>query len=133
MIIDDEIDTAGSLMEAVGALQAEGATRSTRARRTACSLPTRSIASRTARSPRSSSPTPSAPPGADDPRLTVLSVAPLFGEAIKRIHRGESVGALFSSEVRLVEEMTFWDEAAEDDDDELDAARTEPFPVSARG
>jgi ribose-phosphate pyrophosphokinase len=28
-------------------------------------------------------------------RLTVLSVAPLFGEAIKRIHSGESVGALF--------------------------------------
>ena len=36
-------------------------------------------------------------------------MAPLFGEAIKRIHRGESVGALFSSEVQLVEEMTFWD------------------------
>jgi ribose-phosphate pyrophosphokinase len=28
-------------------------------------------------------------------RLSVLSVAPLFGEAIKRIHSGESVGALF--------------------------------------
>ena len=28
-------------------------------------------------------------------RLTVLSVAPLFAEAIKRIHTGESVGALF--------------------------------------
>ena len=55
------------------------------------------------------------PPGADDPRLTVLSVAPLFGEAIKRIHRGESVGALFSSEVEMVEEMTFWDESAEDE------------------
>jgi ribose-phosphate pyrophosphokinase len=29
-------------------------------------------------------------------RLSVLSVAPLFGEAIKRIHSGESVGALFT-------------------------------------
>jgi ribose-phosphate pyrophosphokinase len=28
-------------------------------------------------------------------RLTVLSVAPLFAEAIKRIHTGDSVGALF--------------------------------------
>jgi ribose-phosphate pyrophosphokinase len=27
--------------------------------------------------------------------LTVLSVAPLFAEAIKRIHTGQSVGALF--------------------------------------
>jgi hypothetical protein len=40
----------------------------------------------------------------------VLSVAPLFGEAIKRIHRGESVGALFSSEQQLVQEMLLWDE-----------------------
>ncbi|HET8776527.1 MAG TPA: hypothetical protein VFN76_02595, partial [Candidatus Limnocylindria bacterium] len=67
------------------------------------------------------------PPGVDDPRITVLSVAPLFGEAIKRIHRGESVGALFSSEVRMVEEMTFWD----DSDDEPEAAAPEPFRVSA--
>jgi ribose-phosphate pyrophosphokinase len=29
-------------------------------------------------------------------KITVLSVAPLFGEAIRRIHYGESVGALFS-------------------------------------
>jgi ribose-phosphate pyrophosphokinase len=29
-------------------------------------------------------------------KLTVLSIAPLFAEAIRRIHTGESVGALFS-------------------------------------
>jgi ribose-phosphate pyrophosphokinase len=29
------------------------------------------------------------------PKITVLSVAPLFGEAIKRIHTGESVSSLF--------------------------------------
>jgi len=29
-------------------------------------------------------------------QLNVLSVGPLFAEAIKRIHSGESVGALFS-------------------------------------
>ena len=49
--------------------------------------------------------------------ITVLSVAPLFGEAIKRIHRGESVGALFSSEVQLVEEMTFWGSHADEEDE----------------
>ena len=29
------------------------------------------------------------------PKITVLSVAPLLGEAIKRIHRNESVSRLF--------------------------------------
>ncbi|HXG41435.1 MAG TPA: ribose-phosphate diphosphokinase, partial [Dehalococcoidia bacterium] len=29
------------------------------------------------------------------PNMTVLSVAPLLGEAIRRIHTGQSVGALF--------------------------------------
>ena len=134
VIIDDEIDTAGSLVEAVGALQAAGA-------RAIYSCATHGVFSADALDRISELPiteivvtdTVPLPPGADDPRLTVLSVAPLFGEAIKRIHRGESVGALFSSEVRLVEEMTFWDEAADDDDDELEAPEPEPFPVSARG
>jgi hypothetical protein len=44
------------------------------------------------------------------PKITTLSVAPLIGEAIKRIHRGESVGALFSSEVSFTQEMLLWDE-----------------------
>ena len=44
-------------------------------------------------------------------------MAPLFCEAIKRIHRGESVGALFSSEVQLVEEMTFWGSHADEEDE----------------
>ena len=30
------------------------------------------------------------------PKIHVLSVAPLLGEAIKRIHRNESVSRLFS-------------------------------------
>jgi hypothetical protein len=37
-------------------------------------------------------------------------VAPLIGEAIKRIHRGESVGALFSSEVSFTQEMLLWED-----------------------
>ncbi len=133
VIIDDEIDTAGSLVEAVGALETAGA-------RAIYSCATHGIFSggaldRIAELPLTEivvTDTVPLPPGADDPRITVLSVAPLFGEAIKRIHRGESVGALFSSEVRLVEEMTFWDEAADDDEDD-EAAEPEPFPVSASG
>jgi ribose-phosphate pyrophosphokinase len=30
------------------------------------------------------------------PKISVLSVAPLLGEAIKRIHRNESVSRLFT-------------------------------------
>ena len=44
------------------------------------------------------------------PQIKVLSVAPLIGEAIKRIHRGESVGALFSSEVSFTQEMLLWED-----------------------
>jgi hypothetical protein len=44
------------------------------------------------------------------PKITTLSVAPLIGEAIKRIHRGESVGALFSSEVSFTQEMLLWED-----------------------
>ena len=64
------------------------------------------------------------PPEANRDRITVLSIAPLFGEAIRRIHRGESVGALFSSEVQLVEEMTFWG-SREEDEEELPAVPVE--------
>jgi len=127
VVIDDEIDTAGSLLEAVGALEAAGA-------REIFSCATHGVFSGGALERISASPiteivitdTVPLPPEVDDPRITVLSVAPLFGEAIKRIHRGESVGALFSSEVQMVEEMTFWDEDAEDDIPE-----PEPFRVSA--
>ncbi|MDP2871817.1 MAG: ribose-phosphate pyrophosphokinase [Bacillota bacterium] len=35
------------------------------------------------------------PPGKRWPRLTVLSIAPLLAEAIRRIHTGESISALF--------------------------------------
>jgi ribose-phosphate pyrophosphokinase len=39
--------------------------------------------------------TNSAPIEADEPKLTVMSVAPALAEAISRIHNGESVSALF--------------------------------------
>jgi ribose-phosphate pyrophosphokinase len=118
VIIDDEIDTAGSLMEAVEALVAEGA-------REVYSCATHGVFSADALAHIEASPltevivTDTIPPqpGAPSDKVTVLSVAPLFGEAIKRIHRGESVGALFSSEVQLVEEMTFWGAQHPDDDE----------------
>ncbi len=37
------------------------------------------------------------PPGARDGKVRVLSVAPLIGEAIRRIHEGRSVSALFEA------------------------------------
>ena len=46
-------------------------------------------------------------------QITTLSVAPLIGEAIRRIHRGESVGALFSSEVSFTQEMLLWEDGHE--------------------
>ncbi len=109
VIIDDEIDTAGSLLEAVSALVAEGAT-------AIYSCATHGVFSKGSLEQIAASPitevivtdTIPLPAQADRDKITVLSIAPLFGEAIKRIHRGESVGALFSSEVQLVEEMTFW-------------------------
>jgi hypothetical protein len=50
------------------------------------------------------------PPAKRLPKITTLSIAPLIGEAIKRIHRGESVGALFSSEVDFTQEMLLWED-----------------------
>ena len=43
-------------------------------------------------------------------QITTISIAPLVGEAIKRIHRGESVGALFSSEISFTQEMLLWED-----------------------
>jgi ribose-phosphate pyrophosphokinase len=128
VIIDDEIDTAGSLMDTVSALVSEGATEIY-----ACA--THGIFSGAALERIAGSPlrevivtdTIPLPEGADSDRITVLSVAPLFGEAIKRIHRGESVGALFSSEVQLVEEMTFWGSHADDEEDDQE---TPAIPIA---
>ena len=50
------------------------------------------------------------PPAKQAAKITTLSIAPLIGEAIKRIHRGESVGALFSSEVAFTQEMLLWED-----------------------
>ncbi len=114
IIVDDEIDTGGTLIEVVRALEREGVTEMY-----ACA--THGVLSDPAverirdSSLREVVITDSIPlPAAKRiPKLTILSVAPLIGEAIKRIHRGESVGALFSSEVSFTQEMLLWDDGSE--------------------
>ncbi|HWH37274.1 MAG TPA: ribose-phosphate pyrophosphokinase [Candidatus Limnocylindrales bacterium] len=111
IIVDDEIDTASTLIEIVRALIREGVTEIY-----ACA--THGVLSDPAVERIRDSElaevviTDTIPlsPSRRLPKLKVLSVAPLIGEAIKRIHRGESVGALFSSEQQLVQEMLLWDE-----------------------
>ncbi len=116
IIVDDEIDTAGTLMEVTRALQREHVDEIY-----ACA--THGILSGEAVDHIAASgirevvvtDTVPLPPHKRVPQIQTLSVAPLIGEAIRRIHLGESVGALFSSELNLVEEMLLWDDAGEQD------------------
>jgi ribose-phosphate pyrophosphokinase len=121
VIVDDEIDTAGTLIEIVRALEREGVNEIY-----ACA--THGILSDPAVDRiRESSLlevvlTDSIPlPAAKRlPVIKTISVAPLIGEAIKRIHRGESVGALFSSEVSFTQEMILWEDGVEREFDSRD-------------
>jgi len=96
VVIDDMIDTAGTLVQAAGALAREGARRIL-----ACGV--HPVLSGPAMERIGASPleeivvTNSIPVPTDKriPRVTVLSVAPLLGEAIRRIHDEESVSTLF--------------------------------------
>jgi ribose-phosphate pyrophosphokinase len=97
VVIDDMIDTAGTLAQAVGAVQREGARRIL-----ACGV--HAVLSGPAIERIKASPieevvvTNSIPLTADKrtaARITVLTVAPLLGEAIRRIHDEESVSTLF--------------------------------------
>ena len=114
IIVDDEIDTAGTLIETVRALEREGVDEIY-----ACA--THGVLSDPAVDRIRDSnlrevvltDTIPLPPAKRLRKITTLSIAPLIGEAIKRIHRGESVGALFSSEVRLNQEMLLWEEGIE--------------------
>ncbi len=111
IIVDDEIDTASTLIEIVRALDREGVTEIY-----ACAshgVLSDPAVERIRESNlievvvTDSIPLPAAKRIA---KITTLSVAPLIGEAIKRIHRGESVGALFSSEVSFTQEMLLWED-----------------------
>ena len=111
IIVDDEIDTAGTLIEITRALEREGVTEIY-----ACAThgvlsdpAVERIANSALREVVITDTIPLSPSRQID-KLKVLSVAPLIGEAIKRIHRGESVGALFSSEVSFTQEMLLWED-----------------------
>jgi len=96
VVIDDMIDTAGTLVQAADALKREGARRIL-----ACGV--HPVLSGPAMARLEGSPleelivTNSIPVGKDKllPKVTVLSVAPLLAEAIRRIHDEESVSTLF--------------------------------------
>jgi ribose-phosphate pyrophosphokinase len=95
IILDDMIDTAGTLVQAASAVMAKGASR-------VFAAATHAILSGQARERIAASPleevvvTNTIPP-ADAPggKITVLSVASLLGEGIRRIHENNSVSSLF--------------------------------------
>ncbi len=96
VVIDDMIDTAGTLVQAVSALEREGARRIL-----ACGVhPVLSgpAIDRIKDSALEEVVVTNTIPVSDEKRearVTVLSVAPLLGEAIRRIHDEESVSTLF--------------------------------------
>ena len=98
-IVDDMIDTAGTLMEATDALLGAGA----KEVHACCSHPVLSgpAGGRISKSPIKSVVTTNTIPLNDDlaknPKIKVLSVASLLGEAILRIHQETSVSSLFDS------------------------------------
>ncbi len=99
LVVDDEISTAGTLANNVNTLIDRGATEvyfcSTHA------IFTGPATERIATSPvKEVVVTDSLPLNANKRigKVTVLSLAPLIGEAIRRIHTGQSVGALFNGD-----------------------------------
>ncbi|MDH4269883.1 MAG: ribose-phosphate pyrophosphokinase [Dehalococcoidia bacterium] len=96
LTVDDEIDTAGSLVGVVNALLKRGATKVY----ACCTHPvfSGSAIQRIAASPVKEVVVTDTIPVNNDKKLnkiTVLSIASLVGEAIHRIHTGLSVGAMF--------------------------------------
>jgi ribose-phosphate pyrophosphokinase len=97
LLVDDEVDTAGSVANAVNILKAHRAADiylgfthavlSPPAVERLRALPVREIVC---------TDTVPIPTEKRLPNLTVLSVAPLLGEVIRRVHEGESVGKMFN-------------------------------------
>jgi len=96
LTVDDEIDTAGSLMGVVNTLKERGA-------KEVYSCCTHPVLSNQAVQRIASCPvkevvvTDTIPVTGEKKldRITVLPMAPLLGEAIRRIHTGQSIGAMF--------------------------------------
>jgi ribose-phosphate pyrophosphokinase len=110
IIVDDEVDTAGTLTQIVGALEREGVDEiyacATHGVLSGPSIQRIRDSGLIEVVMTDSIPLP---PEKQLPQIKHLSVAPLVGEAIRRIHRGESVGALFSSEVSFTQDLLLWD------------------------
>jgi len=137
IIVDDEIDTGGTLIEIVRALEREGVNEIY-----ACA--THGLLSDPAvdRIRESSvievvlTDTVPLPPSKRISKIKTVGIAGLIGEAIKRIHRGESVGALFSSEVSLTQELLLWEDGTartldtRDEDEDGDADRSPPDAIA---
>ncbi|MDQ3870947.1 MAG: ribose-phosphate pyrophosphokinase, partial [Chloroflexota bacterium] len=111
VIVDDEIDTAGTLMEIVRALEGEGVTEMYAcATHAVLSSPAVEKIRDSALTEVVLTDTIPLPPAKRISQIKVISIAPLIGEAIRRIHQGESVGALFTSDLELVQKMSLWEE-----------------------
>ena len=100
IIVDDEIDLGGTVLNAVELLLKEGATEVHAA--VAHATLSRDAADKVRDSRLKSLVTTDSVPIPEDKlehndKIKILEVAGLFGEAIRRIHEGESVGALFDS------------------------------------
>jgi ribose-phosphate pyrophosphokinase len=98
LTVDDEIDTGGSLIGAVRALRKQGAIEVY----ACCTHPVFSgpaLKRIKASSVKEVVVTDTIPidPGRKPDKVTVLSMASLLGEAIRRIHTGQSMGAMFES------------------------------------
>jgi ribose-phosphate pyrophosphokinase len=96
LTMDDEIDTGGSLVNVVTALQARGV----REIYSCCTHPVLSgpavkrLAACALKEVVVTDSIP-VPPAKRIDKIKVLSLAPLLGEAIHRIHTGMSIGAMF--------------------------------------
>jgi len=96
LTLDDEIDTAGSLVNVVATLKERGA----KEVYACCTHPVFSgqAIQRIASCPVKEVVVTDTIPIAENKKLdkiTVLPIAPLLGEAIQRIHTGQSIGAMF--------------------------------------
>jgi ribose-phosphate pyrophosphokinase len=100
IIVDDEVDTGGSIAQAVEVVQKNGARDiylafihpifSKSAAQRLADLPIKQILT------TDTVPIPAAKMKPLEGRITVLSIAPLLGEVIRRAHQGRSVGEMFN-------------------------------------
>ncbi|MFH2103971.1 MAG: ribose-phosphate pyrophosphokinase [Chloroflexota bacterium] len=100
ILVDDEIDTGGTIVQAINLAKENGAQRvyvvcvhpilSANAAQRLADLPITEIIT------TDSVPIPEEKLALIGGRLTILSVAPLLGEVIRRAHEGRSVGEMFN-------------------------------------